>query len=39
MDAVMAIIKAAAQLYIIQAVAGFVAGFIIPWLQFYHVTL
>lgn len=34
----MAIIKAAAQLYIIQAATGFVVGFTIPWLQFFHIA-
>jgi hypothetical protein len=38
MDAVMIIIKIAARLYVIQAAAGFAAGFTIPWLQFFHIA-
>jgi hypothetical protein len=34
----MTVLKAAAALYIIQAVLGLAAGFTIPWLKFFHLA-
>ena len=38
MDAVMTIVKVAAQMYVVQAATGFVVGFTIPWLQFFGIV-
>jgi hypothetical protein len=36
-SAIMTMIKFVAQLYAVQAAAGFIVGFTIPWLQFFDI--